>query len=624
MKGNLALGIVLMLIAMGMSSIVVKIDQVKAFELIYIREDGSIEPKEANITTADLIIYNFAGNNYGRIEIERGNVVLNGLGYSLEGANSGNGIFFRDISNVTLKNLTIRNFDIGINIYNSSQNRIQHNNITDNNDFGIYIYDSLNNTVSDNKIMNNGGYNYGGYSAIDISYSHNNTLHRNNITENLFLDGVGLWASSNNSIYDNVMASNYMGIRYDQSSSHNHVHTNNISSSLYGIYLIQSTNNTLNHNLLDDVNYGFYVYGEELSQYLHDIDTSNLVDGKPVYYLINHNNDSIRPPTHPEIGFLALINSTNITVERNNLTNNGLGLLFAYTKNSRIAYNNITHNYDGVKHYRSFNNSITGNNIVGNEYRGIYLWDSNGTTMSENSIVDNGELGIYLSDASNNILYGNTIAHSDYAIELGGHNNSIYLNNFVNNTQQIDSYDFENFWDNGLEGNYWSDYNGNDTNNDGIGETPYEIDPNNNDTLPLLGMFYGFNASLTEQVYVICNSTVNAAEYSSSTNTINLLVSNISENQTFGFIRICIPHTLMNETYHVTVNGTAPHYFNYNLSDNGTHRWIYFTYEHSMLEIAIVPEFSCLVILPLLLIATMLGAIVYKKRQERQPIANGN
>ncbi|UCB61380.1 MAG: hypothetical protein JSW72_04855, partial [Candidatus Bathyarchaeota archaeon] len=121
-----------------------------------------------------------------------------------------------------------------------------------------------------------------------------------------------------------------------------------------------------------------------------------------------------------------------------------------------------------------------------------------------------------------------------------------------------------------------------------------------------------------------CNSTVNAAEYSSSTNTINLLVSNISENQTFGFIRICIPHTLMNDTYHVTVNGTAPYYVNYNLSDNGTHRWIYFTYEHSMREIAIVPEFSCLVILPLLMIATMFGAIVYKKRQERQRIANGN
>ena len=41
-------------------------------------------------------------------------------------------------------------------------------------------------------------------------------------------------------------------------------------------------------------------------------------------------------------------------------------------------------------------------------------------------------------------------------------------------------------WDDGKEGNFWSDYNGTDSNNDGVGDTPYMIDTLNQDRYPLL------------------------------------------------------------------------------------------------------------------------------------------
>jgi hypothetical protein len=43
-------------------------------------------------------------------------------------------------------------------------------------------------------------------------------------------------------------------------------------------------------------------------------------------------------------------------------------------------------------------------------------------------------------------------------------------------------------WDNGFPsgGNYWSDYTGTYTNGDGIGDTPYVIDANNQDRYPLM------------------------------------------------------------------------------------------------------------------------------------------
>ena len=78
-------------------------------------------------------------------------------------------------------------------------------------------------------------------------------------------------------------------------------------------------------------------------------------------------------------------------------------------------------------------------------------------------------------------------------------------NNFINNTNQItinDDYTHYlnasgidvadskfapvNFWDDGKEGNYWSNYTGTDDDGDDIGNEPYVIDKNNQDNHPLM------------------------------------------------------------------------------------------------------------------------------------------
>jgi hypothetical protein len=88
---------------------------------------------------------------------------------------------------------------------------------------------------------------------------------------------------------------------------------------------------------------------------------------------------------------------------------------------------------------------------------------------------------------------------------------------------------------------------------------------------------------------------------------------NVSGETGFGFIRIRIPHALMNETYNVTVDGAEPYYVNYTLRDNGTDRWVYFSYQHSTHEVVIVSEFPSLLIQLLFTIASLLAATIIKK-----------
>jgi len=70
----------------------------------------------------------------------------------------------------------------------------------------------------------------------------------------------------------------------------------------------------------------------------------------------------------------------------------------------------------------------------------------------------------------------------------------------------------------------------------------------------------------------------------------------------------------MSEPYNVTIDGADPLFWNYTLYDNGTYRWIYFSYQHSTLEVVIVPELASFLILPIFIITALVAAIIYKSK----------
>jgi hypothetical protein len=130
-----------------------------------------------------------------------------------------------------------------------------------------------------------------------------------------------------------------------------------------------------------------------------------------------------------------------------------------------------------------------------------------------------------------------------------------------------------NVWDNGAEGNYWSDYTGVDSNHDGIGDTAHIIGGNNTDRYPLMGMFSDFNATLEHHVQIVCNSSLSNFVFNGTVITFDVA----GKDNTTGFCRICIPTGLINETYRIFVNRTEVQYSTLSCS-NTTHKYLYFSY----------------------------------------------
>ena len=123
------------------------------------------------------------------------------------------------------------------------------------------------------------------------------------------------------------------------------------------------------------------------------------------------------------------------------------------------------------------NNTVIGN-AVSENIVGILLSGANNTLT--NNYIDNNKMGIFFGvnkpgDEPLNIV----LIHNSF-IDNGAHFSGCFCEGGYNTNETIHT------WDDGREGNFWSDYNGTDIDGDGVGDTPYVIDAQNKDRYPLM------------------------------------------------------------------------------------------------------------------------------------------
>ncbi len=151
---------------------------------------------------------------------------------------------------------------------------------------------------------------------------------------------------------------------------------------------------------------------------------------------------------------LASPNVEGVTIENLNVKNFSIGM-YIWTKNNTITGNGVSDNIVGILLSGS-NETVTRNYIADNN-RGLFFGFNNVGDIIPSDIVINH------NDFENNIVQLNGCECKD-----------------ANTTESPHS------WDDGRQGNFWSDYNGTDANNDGVGDTRYVIDVLNQDRYPLM------------------------------------------------------------------------------------------------------------------------------------------
>ena len=204
---------------------------------------------------------------------------------------------------------------------------------------------------------------------------------------------------------------------------------------------------------------------------------------------------------------IKLVNTRNGKIIDNNCSgNNGVGIMLSNGCNyNTISRNNVSNNEQyGIFLYKTcFNNLISQNNVSVNHFCGINLTkDCNYNNILKNNISENN-IGITIfNECFDNTIFENKVENNnksgievnyfcDYNIfsenniskncncglniTVNCSYNLVYNNSFNRNLKNAVDDGTNNNWNSSLIGNYWSNYMEIDWNDDGIGDTPFEI-----------------------------------------------------------------------------------------------------------------------------------------------------
>lgn len=349
----------------------------------------------------------------------------------------------------------------------------------------------------------------GGSNGIWIFLAHNCTVSGNiifNTTHGLRLNGA-----DDSRVIDNVIVSSWTGVSIE-SASRVSILGNNMSQSKWeAIRFSSSSHATVTSNLMSDG--GIRMQGDDLTHWdTHHIDTSNTVNGGPIYYWKGVSSGAI--PV--DAGQVILANCTGVSVENTDFHNVSYGIQLGFSSHNRIAdiggsdggglhfyesdeneiINNTLLSDASITLYYSDSNTVTGNRVVesytalslrfsdnntvedndlsNNTGEGLYTYLSVNNTIARNRAMhnrdglilqtysdwntivgnvasDNEHRGIYLFASRNNTITSNTVANNGYhGIMLTRSNHTlVYHNNLVNNTEQAEDDLHTNLWDDG-------------------------------------------------------------------------------------------------------------------------------------------------------------------------------
>lgn len=249
-------------------------------------------------------------------------------------------------------------------------------------------------------------------------------------------------------------------------SSHNTIANNSISGCLDGIRLDRAHFNTIANNEINNNTNGITLSSSNGNMIRNcDIRDNNINDDSDcgIFLIYSSGNvigeNNLTNNGDTSVSFRSA--SSNTIINNTIMENDWYGISLSESSNlNLIAYNNASGNNDaGIYLDGSRNNHLIGNQAMDNS-KGIYLsYDSNDNLLEDNYLCHN-QKGLYLANhASNNTIVNNTAQENRYGIYLtfSSRWDLIYGNHLIDNGCNAYDKGENNRWDDGIQGNYYSD-----------------------------------------------------------------------------------------------------------------------------------------------------------------------
>jgi len=342
--------------------------------------------------------------------------------------------------NVRITGLTIKNAgphweEAGIKLQGASGCYIEGNNISSNKFAGIFLEGASGCTLRNNVMYDDGIVIYGSQRSQWINYDidTSNTVNGKPVqylkgqTGGTVPEGAGqvIIAGSDSMIVENQnITAASIPIIVGHSSGVT-IRNNTASNSWAGVYLAYSNRTVMTENKMADD--GIFMSGVTQEHWdTHTIDTSNTVNGKPVYYWKDASGGTV-----PEgAGQVILANSQSIRVENQNLDNGTVGVIVAGSQGIAIANNSASYcNWAGIYLVSSNTNDLTNNKASHNVQYGMFLSLSDSNTLSLNTANSNDVSGIRMDYSSINTVTFNNVSNNGDGMHLLDSNMNAILNN---------------------------------------------------------------------------------------------------------------------------------------------------------------------------------------------------
>ncbi|MEK9137970.1 MAG: nitrous oxide reductase family maturation protein NosD, partial [Bacteroidota bacterium] len=247
-------------------------------------------------------------------------------------------------------------------------------------------------------------------------------------------------------------------------SSGNRVEGNELRDVLFGIYLLHAEHNIIKNNRivgrrhleLGERGSGVHIWNSQHNTFIGN----TITDARDGFYIQNASHSFIENNEAYGIryGLHYMYADSNVFL-RNRFHDNVAGAAIMYSRGITMRHNVFSHN----RGFASF---------------GILFQDCHGLVADSNVISDN-VVGMFFESSTSNYFRHNVIAQNDIALQMfqNSISNTFTENNFIDNLNPlaIVGKRTESHWSENGRGNYWSQYDGFDLDDDGVGDVPMKI-----------------------------------------------------------------------------------------------------------------------------------------------------